>query len=150
MSVHIKYKKFTKLPFVLSAFAILAVASVFGVKHLPVASAATTPESCFAFSVDTITDYYDNEGNVATNPACPRDVEIPSSIGGAAVKTIGNYAFAQKQLTSVIIPNSVTSLGYAAFYNNQLTSVNIQTLLHRWTTTFSHKVYSPPPPSRTI
>ncbi len=91
----------------------------------------------------TITNYDDT---------CEKDVVIPSSINGAKVVAIGGSAFGGKQLTSVIIPNtvinimdreyrtnafgnnnlkkviipdSVTTIGDSAFYNNQLTNVSI-------------------------
>ena len=78
----------------------------------------TTPEEYFTFNstTRTITDY-DVAGGV--------DVVIPSTIGGVAVTSIGDYAFFLNQLTSVTIPNSVTSIGDFAFYNNKLTSVTI-------------------------
>ncbi|WP_153060364.1 leucine-rich repeat protein [Trichococcus alkaliphilus] len=41
------------------------------------------------------------------------------------VTSVDNSAFAWKQLTSIVIPDSVTSIGNAAFYYNQLTSVNL-------------------------
>lgn len=60
---------------------------------------------------------------------------IPSTIDGVVVTAIGNAAnywdsaaatsFANKQLTSVTIPDGVTSIGSSAFYSNQLTSVTI-------------------------
>ena len=40
-------------------------------------------------------------------------------------KSIGDSAFNSNQLTSVVIPPSVTSIGISAFENNQLTSVTI-------------------------
>ncbi|MDE5860730.1 MAG: leucine-rich repeat protein [Ruminococcus sp.] len=45
------------------------------------------------------------------------EVEIPAEIDGKKVMTIGKSAFNQKKLTSVTIPDSVTSIGYQAFYN---------------------------------
>lgn len=101
------------------------------------ASAATPPDSCFAFNAGTgtITDYYDHEANNPSNPACTRDVDIPSTIGGVSVTTIGealNYynsstatSFAWKSLNSVTIPSSVTSIQTAAFYGNNLATVTV-------------------------
>ncbi|NCU38281.1 leucine-rich repeat domain-containing protein [Candidatus Saccharibacteria bacterium] len=92
-----------------------------------IAQAATAPESCFAFNAGTgtITDYYNNEGNNVTNPACPRDVEIPESIGGVAVVAIGSNGFAWNKLTNVNIPSSVISIGSQAFISNNLTAITI-------------------------
>ena len=42
------------------------------------------------------------------------------------VTTIGNLAFALNALTSVIIPDSVTTIGDRAFFSNALTSVTIR------------------------
>jgi hypothetical protein len=77
-----------------------------------------TPEEYFTFdsTTGTITDY-DVDGGL--------DVVIPSTIGGVAVEHIGDEAFSDKTLTSVIIPDSVTTIGDYAFYVNQLTSVII-------------------------
>jgi len=41
------------------------------------------------------------------------------------VRTIGNSAFSNKELTAVTIPDSVTTIGDAAFAGNRLTSVTI-------------------------
>ena len=60
-----------------------------------------------------------------------KDVSIPAQINGKPVRTIadgynyGNGVFQNKQLTSVSIPNSVTTIGEYAFYGNRLTSVTI-------------------------
>ena len=76
-----------------------------------------TDETCFTFvNRSTIIDY---------SNSCPKDVVIPSTIGGNPVTEIGTTAFWQKQLTSVTIPNSVTSIWIRAFSNNKLTSVTI-------------------------
>ena len=52
------------------------------------------------------------------------DVVIPATLSGHPVTTIGQAAFAGYDITSVTIPNSVTSIGdYAFFYCTSLTSV---------------------------
>jgi hypothetical protein len=91
------------------------------------AHAATPPDNCFDFNsgTNTIQNYYDNEGNNGANPACPRDVDIPATIGGDAVTVIGNNAFRNNQLTHVTMPNSVVLIGSNAFDRNQLTSITI-------------------------
>lgn len=53
------------------------------------------------------------------------DIVIPSEIEGKPVTSIGYSAFYFKNLTSIIIPDSVISIGNSAFKNNQLTSVII-------------------------
>ena len=58
-----------------------------------------------------------------------QSVNIPAtvSIEGTdyAVKAIAGEVFAQKQLTSVTIPDSVTYIGSYAFYGSQLSSVTL-------------------------
>ena len=79
--------------------------------------------ACFEFdstNTNQINDYYDNENNDSNNPACSRDVEIPHG-----VTSIGDEAFKDKLLTSVIIPNGVISIRSNAFNANTLTSVII-------------------------
>lgn len=96
------------------------------------AQAAPTPDSCFNYTPDlpnlgevTITDYYDNEGNNPSNPACSRDVEIPSSLGGQTVTVIGSSSFYQKNISSVILSSAVIDIDNNAFRDNSLVSIVI-------------------------
>jgi len=52
-------------------------------------------------------------------------VHIPSRIDSFSVNIIGEKAFSNKKMTSVIIPDSVTFLGRHSFSNNKLKSVTI-------------------------
>ena len=63
----------------------------------------------------TITEYIGSEN----------DIVIPDSISGFPVTSIGEGAFCDTGLTSVIIPNSVTIISDGAFLANYLTNVII-------------------------
>jgi len=52
-----------------------------------------------------------------------KDLVIPERIRNLLVSTIGNEAFADKQLTSVSVPDSLMYIGAGAFANNLLTEV---------------------------
>lgn len=88
-------------------------------------NAVTPPDSCFAFSSGTVTNYYENENDNVANPVCPKNVDIPNEIGGVAVTALGDNAFTDKELIAVTIPNTVTAIGSSVFANNQLTSLSI-------------------------
>ncbi|GHU81557.1 hypothetical protein FACS189468_4450 [Spirochaetia bacterium] len=66
-----------------------------------------------------------NNGVITSYSGRVKDLTIPSRIGNTLVLGIESSAFRGKGLTSVIIPNSVTSIGDWAFSSNQLTSVII-------------------------
>ena len=102
------------------------------------AGPVATAEACFNYTTAnnqvTITDYYIHEGNNSSNDECPTDVVIPGTLGGNPVTTIGESAFLYDEetesdvlLTSVTIPDSVTSIESFAFYNNLIQTVNFGT-----------------------
>ena len=82
-------------------------------------------------STETAAQYFaysEVEGGVAItgyNIEGGTDVVIPSDIDGKKVVAIADFAFQDNQLTSVTIPEGITSVGYGAFSSNQLTSVII-------------------------
>ena len=88
-------------------------------------------------TADSISDFNYSENNstitISSYKGAGGAVTIPSAINGKPVVSIGSEAFCDynngsytgKGLTSVNIPNSVTSIGGRAFYGNQLTSVTI-------------------------
>ena len=74
----------------------------------------------------TITSLAPNEVQVTGgNP--PSDLTIPSIVSNGVedftVTSIANNALSNKNLTSVILPNTVADTGFAAFSDNNLTSV---------------------------
>ena len=90
-----------------------------------------TPNENFTFDAKTktITDY-DIIGGL--------DVVIPSSIEGVEVEHIDDWAFYEKHLTSVTIPDSVTTIGEYAFSDNYLYIVTISNNI----TTISNYAFS--------
>ncbi|HIF9334010.1 TPA: leucine-rich repeat protein [Photobacterium damselae] len=54
-----------------------------------------------------------------------KDIIIPSDFNGIEVNVIGHNSFLDGKLSSVIIPNSVTSIGDLAFAENKLNEVTI-------------------------
>lgn len=76
---------------------------------------ADTEETCFTMNASEITAYTCEE----------KDVRIPSSVSGVTVTKIGNSVFANKELTSIKIPETVTSIGAEAFSTNNLTSLTL-------------------------
>ena len=76
-----------------------------------------TDESCFVVndSEDTITNY----------TCTDTDVIIPSEINGKVITKIGNGAFYNKNLTSVVIPESIVSIDVFSFACNQLQRIKI-------------------------
>lgn len=69
---------------------------------------------------------YDDHIEITGCDASATEVEIPSKIDGIAVTKIFPWAFQYaEKLTSVIIPDSITTIGSYAFINTALKSVTI-------------------------
>ena len=88
--------------------------------------------SIVSSSAASISDLsYDTSGETVTIVSCDQNasgaLEIPSTIDGKRVSSIGPSAFAQcGRLRSITIPNSVTSIGARAFFFcSRLTSITI-------------------------
>ena len=77
---------------------------------------------------NSLFSYTDNGINVTVTGCkntCSGNLLIPKSIGGKPVTEVGLHAFFNKQLTGVLIPDSVITIGSSAFSSNQLTSLVI-------------------------
>lgn len=77
-----------------------------------------TAESCFktiTVSNEAIITDYDS--------TCGSKVVIPSKINGVLVSTIGTRAFQDKDLTSVKIPDTITTIEPGAFQNNKIENI---------------------------
>ncbi|MDD3305415.1 MAG: leucine-rich repeat domain-containing protein, partial [Bacilli bacterium] len=91
-------------------------------------SVVATEEKYFTFNQTTKTiTGYSSEG--------PKNLIIPCTIGGANVEAIGSSAFSSKSLTSVLMPDTITTIGSNAFSNNQINTLDlgnsIQTIQYR-------------------
>ena len=62
---------------------------------------------------------------------CPENLVIPSAIEGHQVIKIGKGAFLNQKLTSVVIPESITSIGsYAFVFTDSVTGLLVSNALH--------------------
>jgi hypothetical protein len=52
-----------------------------------------------------------------------QNVIIPNAVGDIPIRVIDTNVFAQKQLKSIIFPDTITHIGYGSFQYNQLTNV---------------------------
>lgn len=82
----------------------------------------------FTFANEADYDVEDNpDGSVTikTYTGTGGDIVIPQQWQGKMATGIDPWVFTNKQLTSLTIPETITTIGAYAFYQNQLTSVTL-------------------------
>jgi uncharacterized repeat protein (TIGR02543 family) len=87
--------------------------------------AVTANFSVFTYTSESCFDFDSSTGTITGYTCAGGDVSIPPTIGGTAVVAIDNLVFYMKGLTSILIPEGVTSIGSGAFVANVLHSVTI-------------------------
>jgi BspA type Leucine rich repeat region (6 copies)/Fibronectin type III domain len=100
-----------------SMFAVLA--TVFAGS---IASASATPiGEAFTYTVNA-----DSSATVTgCTGTCPTNLVIPATLGGHTVRSLGDWSFVSKRLTSVTLPDSLASIGAGALGDNALSSIVI-------------------------
>ncbi len=108
-----------------------------------------TPKECFTFSGNSVTKYYSskhekctsdivipsttNDGTIVTSVSATafhgsyNDIRLTSVLIPDTVTSIGDNAFAGNYLTFVILPNGLISLGKSSFQSNQIEEVILPT-----------------------
>lgn len=76
-----------------------------------------TDETCFYINENGVIEGYKD--------ICPKDVVIPTIINNIEVTSIGLAAFTSRELTSVVLPETLQSIQPFAFENNKLTEIVI-------------------------
>ncbi len=81
----------------------------------------TRPEAleCYSYSLNT-----DNTITITYyNPSCVKEVVIPRTIDGYLVTKIYTYSFYNRQINSVLFPDSIKEIGSSAFATNNIKEV---------------------------
>ena len=71
--------------------------------------------------------------------SCPSDLVIPEEIDGFPVKSVGEYAFSSKNLTSLALPDSIIRVENGAFRSNSLSYLLLpENLIYLGSYSFAH------------
>lgn len=125
-----------KLKYILAFFLLF---SLLGSHNFLSADDEPTPESCFSFEQYTSGKMSIIWYNVNLVEWCGYNVVIPNTYSWMPITKIWESAFAGKQLTSVMIPNSVINFWDYAFNNNSLTTLVLpNAITTMWRMAFSN------------
>ena len=103
---------------------------------------ATYIGSGYQLNYKTVDNNIEITNFTKTSSASSVSVVIPSKINGCSVTSIGAYAFSGKDISSVIIPDTVVSLGNYSFYNcSKLKTVTLSKNLSSLITLIDHFNY---------
>ena len=91
-----------------------------------VVSSADVEIDVTLFEEAVVSDFViDENGVITAYNGTETELVIPEEVDGVAVVEIGDNAFDKKDLTSVEIPDTITTIGEYAFRGNGLTSINL-------------------------
>ena len=128
-----------KLKGILSAvMAVIMVISGTGFYGTDVTLAAEA-ESNVVYTDSSAFEFDYGSGSITGYTGRDRNVVIPERIGGVKVEAIADNAFRSSNITSVVIPEGVTSIGSYAFgYCSSLKSATIPGSVKDWYSAFSN------------
>lgn len=106
-------------------YRIILKTSDFGYAETEIMTDSKTPLKCFKTSGSSITDYLCGKKN-ANGMDTITEVVIPSSINGNTITEIGEKAFFDKGIVSVVIPQSVRLIDKSAFENNSIVEFDFE------------------------
>ena len=106
-------------------YRIILKTSDFGYAETEIMTDSKTPLKCFKTSGSSITDYLCGKKN-ANGMDAITEVVIPSTINGNTITEIGEKAFYDKGIVSVVIPQSVRVIDKSAFENNSIVEFDFE------------------------
>ncbi len=98
-------------------------------KYCVLDAVIASPLECFDYTESDeeiiIIGYFKKEGNTLLGADCPTNVTIPNKINKKKVTTIGEGAFYNYKLNSLVLPNTIKTIEDWAFRNTDLPSLVI-------------------------
>lgn len=94
---------------------------------LPAVQPATPAETLLLEAPASDFEYEETDGKITINyyKGASMEIAIPAQIDGKDVTVIGDYCFANKDITAVVCPNTLEAIEEFAFANKELKEVSI-------------------------